>query len=110
MPLSWLFVLAVNAGLELHFSFWTTLISLENRLPFLWPTVATNLCSVVLALALVQLTSLKLGALVLAPALAGVAFNYWYWPIAGAARFNMTWWNFVFRPVIVPETVCGKPS
>lgn len=97
MPMPWLIVLTLNSMLELHFTFWTTLMSMENRLPFLWPTVITNACSLLLALALVQFTSLKLGALVLAPLLASGVFNYWYWAIAGAANLKTTWWNFVFR-------------
>lgn len=97
LPVPWLIVLAANSALEMHFSFWTTLMSMENKLPFLWPTVITNICSFLLALFLVWFTPYKMAALIVAPLLASSVFNYWYWPIQGANKLNTTWWKFVFR-------------
>jgi len=58
----------------MQFVTWSTLIATGNRLTYLWPTVATNILSLVLSLALVHFTSLGLGALVLGPLLAGLIF------------------------------------
>jgi hypothetical protein len=96
LPTGWLLALTLGSFLDLQFSTWTTLISTENRLPFLWPTVATNVLSLSLTLALVHFTSLGLGALVLGPLLAGSLFNYWYWPIYAARGMGTTFLRFLF--------------
>lgn len=96
LPVSWMTVLAVGTFLDLRFSTWGTLISTENRLPYLWPTVATNILSLTLSLILVHFTSLGLGALVLGPLLAGSLFNYWYWPIYAARGMGTTSLRFLF--------------
>jgi hypothetical protein len=83
---------------------------MENRLPFLWPTVITNVCSLMLAMALLQFTPLKMGALILAPLLAGIVFNYWHWAIAGPASVGTTWWRFVFASAVSVQTTACKPS
>ena len=89
----------LNSFFELHFSFWTTLLSMGNRIPSLWPTVATNILSLTLVFALLHFTSLGLGALVLSPFIAGCLFNYWYWLLPGARSLGTSWWRFVLcRP------------
>ncbi|MBI4325302.1 MAG: hypothetical protein HY674_08570 [Chloroflexi bacterium] len=99
MPQFWLSLLAANAFLESQFTMWTTLISTENRIPALWPTVATHLLSLTLVLSLLQCTSLGLGVFVVSPLLAGCLFNYWYWPIQGARSLQSGWLQFMFsRP------------
>lgn len=97
LPARWLFVLLAVTFLELQLTFWTTLYIAENRLPFLWPTFATNVLSALLAAGLLHFTSLGLGALVLAPLLAGMLFNVWYWPFAGARNLQTTLFRFTFR-------------
>lgn len=96
LPLTWLLLLALNAFFELNFNFWGTLISTENRLPFLWPTIATNAVSLILTLCLVHWTSLGIGALVLGPLISGSVFNYWYWSFAGARSVRTTLPGFIF--------------
>ena len=96
LPLSWLLVLMLGTFLDLQLNACTTLISMENRLPFLWPMVATNVLSLSLTLTLVHFTSLGLGALVLGPLLAGSLFNYWYWPFHAAHRMGTTLLRFLF--------------
>jgi hypothetical protein len=58
--------------------------------------VATNVLSLVLSLSLVYFTSLGLGALVLGPLLAGLLFNYWYWPMFAARGIRTTLFRFLF--------------
>jgi O-antigen/teichoic acid export membrane protein len=99
LPLPWLALLAFNAFLETQISIWGTLISTENRIPFLWPSVAANLLSFALSLTLIHTTSLGLGAFVLAPLLAHSLFNYWYWPLHAAHGIQTSWARFMFsRP------------
>jgi len=99
LPANWLYLLALTAFLELQFSFWTTLLSTENRIPSLWPTVATNVVALLLFVVLIRFTSLDFRALVLAPLLAGCLFSYWYWPLAGAKNLQTRWLRFTFsRP------------
>jgi hypothetical protein len=96
LPTGWLLALTLSSFLDLQFTTWTTLISMENRLPFLWPTVATNVLSLSLTLALVHFTSLGLGALVLGPLLAWSLFNYWYWPPFATRGMGTTLFRFLF--------------
>ena len=98
LPLPWLLVLVANCAMDVQFTFWTTLMSMQNRLPFLWPTLITNGLSLCLALGLLRFTDFGIGALVLAPLAAGALFNYWYWALAGAATMETTWRRFVFEP------------
>jgi hypothetical protein len=93
---SWLVVLMLYTFLEMQFSIWGTLMATGNRLTYLWPTVATNIFSLILSLALVHFTPLGLGALVLGPLLAGAVFNYWYWPPFAARGIGTTLFRFLF--------------
>jgi Na+-driven multidrug efflux pump len=96
LPAPWLQVLMLYAFLNMQFVMWSTLISTGNRLPQLWPTIATNVLSLALSLALVHFTTLGLGALVLGPLLAGIIFNYWYWPLFAARGIGTTLFHFIF--------------
>lgn len=80
LPLGWFSLFAMTAFLDMQLGFWTKVIFLGNRLPFLWPVILSNALSPILSLSLIYFTSLGLGALVLGPFLAGSLFNYWYWP------------------------------
>jgi O-antigen/teichoic acid export membrane protein len=84
LPTPWLALLMLAGFLELHFSMWGTLISTENRTPFVWPIVITNFASFLLVLALLRFTQLGLGAFVVAPIVTGWCCNYWRWPMEGA--------------------------
>jgi len=116
LPTGWLLLLALNTFLEMQFVFWGTLISTENRLPYLWPAVASNVLSLALTLLLIHFTALGLGSLGLAPLLAGSLFNYWYWLPAGAGSIQTRWFKFMFsRPLSTPvqsaacsNTGCGS--
>jgi hypothetical protein len=96
LPVGWLCLMTLDSFLLMQFSFWTTLILAQNRLPSLWPTVATNVLSFLISLNLVAFTSLDLGALVLGPLLAGILFNYWYWPPYSARCIGTTLFRFLF--------------
>jgi O-antigen/teichoic acid export membrane protein len=93
----WLCLMLAASFFEMHFSLWGTLISTENRTPFVWPIVITNCASLLLALALWRFTSLGLGAFVLAPFLTGLCCNYWRWPVEGARSLGTTWSRFMFQ-------------
>jgi O-antigen/teichoic acid export membrane protein len=95
LPLGWLILLTLYHFVELHLSFWVALISTENRIPFLWPGLATTAVSLGLAILLIHSTSLGIGALVLAPLLAGSLFNYWYWPLVGARSLDRGLFHFL---------------
>ena len=88
LPPVWLLALMLYSFLDMQFTIWTTLIATGNQLTYLWPTVATNVFSLILSLALVHFTQLGLGALVLGPLLAGSIFNYWYWPPYSAGELG----------------------
>jgi hypothetical protein len=96
LPAPWLQILMLYAFLNMQFVMWGTLIATGNRLSYLWPTVATNVLSLALSLALVHFTTLGLGALVLGPLLAGIIFNYWYWPLFAARGIGTTLFRFIF--------------
>jgi hypothetical protein len=95
LPQTWLLVQTLYFLLELHLSFWVVLILTENRVPFVWPGLATSVCSLGLALTLSHYTRLGIGALVLSPVIAGSLFNYWYWPRVGARALDGTFLGFL---------------
>ncbi len=106
----WLVLLAASALLDMTYMFWGTLLSVENRIPTLWATVATNLACLVLAFGLSRYTSIGVPSLVLAPFLSGIVFNFWYWPMAGARMLRTTWWRFMFSGPHVAEQDAGPSS
>jgi Na+-driven multidrug efflux pump len=106
---TWLVALMLGAFLDMQFVTWSTLIATGNRLTYLWPTVATNILSLVLSLALVHFTSLGLGALVLGPLLAGLIFNYWYWPLFAARGIETTLFRFLFLGPAQHRSSAPKP-
>jgi len=95
LPLLWLGLLALTVFLDSHFSVWGTLLSTGNVIPSLWPVVITNLSSLALSLSLIHFTSLGLGGLVLGPLIAGLVFNHWYWPLAGARSLHTSYRGFL---------------
>ncbi|HAV64085.1 MAG TPA: hypothetical protein DCY13_17180 [Verrucomicrobiales bacterium] len=88
LPLGLLLVIAVNQALELNFSFWTTLLAAENKIPSLWPAVVSNLCAVALACWLTAFERMGVAALVAAPLMVGIMFNYWYWMLRGMSSIH----------------------
>ncbi len=95
LPLLWMALLALNGLLEQHLSVWNTLIAMGNRLPMLWPSLATNAAALGLNLLFVSRPGAVPGVLALGPLLAGVAFNYWFWPRYGARTLGLGWLQFV---------------
>lgn len=96
LPIGWLAWLAFYSFMELYLGFWVSVISTENRIPFLWHAVASSLLSVSLSLILIHTASLGIGALVLAPLLAGSVLNYWYWSSASARSLKTHLFRFMF--------------
>ncbi len=96
LPIGWLALMMFNGFFDMQFVLWGTLLSMENRLPYLWPSLATNVLGLCLALGLVHFTSLGLGALVLGPLLAGILFNHWYWPPYAARSLGTTLTRLLF--------------
>lgn len=99
LPEGWMLLLALNTFLAMQFTFWGTLISTENRMPYIWPAVATNLASVVLAVSFIRFGGMGVGALVAAPLITGSLSIYWHWPIEGARSIRATLLAFTFRKI-----------
>lgn len=96
LPVTWLSCLMVAAFMDLLVSTCGSLIASGNRLPFLWPGVATNCLSLILSIGLLRFTSLGIAALVLGPLLAGFAFNYWFWPPYAIHGIKNSFFKFLF--------------
>ena len=96
LPPEWLALLAIGSFFDMHLGFWTTLIFIGNRLPFLWPVIAGNVLSLALSLTLIHFTPLGLGALVLGPLLARSFFNYWYWPLYACRSIGTNLFQLLF--------------
>ena len=96
LPVFLLSLLALNGLLELNCSFWNTLISTENRLPMVWPTLISNCISFVVVVILTKTTNLGLAVFVITPLCIGILFNYWKWPREGARSIGTTWFSFLF--------------
>lgn len=95
LPWLWMLLLASNGLLETHCSIWSTLISMWNELPMLWPTLAANAFGLLINLVLVYLPGAHPGLLVLGPLIAGVLYNYWRWPGYGARTLRLGWFEFL---------------
>ncbi len=95
LPRVWLTVMALYALLEMHYSFWTTLISTENRIPSLWAAVFTNLGSIGVSALLMQFMDIGIGAFVVGPLICGLLVNFWFWPRVGAATLRTRWIPFM---------------
>ena len=91
----WLVWLMLYFLLYSHYVTWGTLLATANDLSYMWPTVATNVLSLILSLLLVHFTGLGLGALVLGPLLAGIVFNFWYWPAYAARQIGISLLRFL---------------
>jgi hypothetical protein len=92
-------LLGLQVFLDMNYSLWGTLISTENRAPFTWPIILSNLSSFLLVLLLVSTTDLAVGAMVLAPLVVNSVCNYWRWPRDGARSIGTTWGRFLLtRP------------
>ncbi len=105
LSMGWLAVLMLYFFLYSQYVTWGTLMATANNLAYLWPTVATNVLSLILSLLLVYFTKLGLGALVLGPLLAGIVFNFWYWPAYAAREIGTTLFRFLF---FGPETKSSR--
>ena len=103
LPIVWLSLLALNSFLEITYSFWGTLISTENRTPFVRPIVIANITSFAIMLILVHTTRLGLAAFVLAPLVIGCFYNFWKWPHEGARSIGVSWLRFMLKG---PKSVC----
>jgi len=95
LPAFWFALLALNGLLEQNVSNWSTLIALGNRLPMLWPTLAASVAGLYLNLVLVGAPGTGASILALGPLLAGLVFNYWYWPRFGARTLGLSWLEFM---------------
>jgi hypothetical protein len=107
LPRAWLVLFAIYALLDMNVSFWTTLLSIENRIPSLWPVTFTQLAIVAVAALFVYPLHMGLKGLVLAPLICGALFNFWYWPMAGARTLGCGWFDFTFRSPARDRTTSG---
>jgi O-antigen/teichoic acid export membrane protein len=96
LPSHWFALLALLMFLEMQFSFWSGVIVTENRLPFLWPVVISNLVGLAMTVYFVKFANLGAGAFVLAPLVAGLLLNYWFWPIKAAQTMGTSLFRFLF--------------
>lgn len=110
LPPQWFVLLALGSFLDMHLSFWTTVIFVGNRLPFLWPVVAGNVLSLVLSLTLVHFSPLGLGSLVLGPLIAGSCFNYWYWPPYACRSIGTSLFRLLFTGTASKSAHCEQPA
>jgi hypothetical protein len=97
LPRVWLAVLAIYALLEMHYSFWTTLIATENRIPSMWAAVITNITSILVAALMMQFTEFGIGSFIVGPLVCGLAVNFWFWPKVGAETLRTRWFSFMAR-------------
>ena len=107
LPLKWMLGLMFSVFMEMQMSTCGTLIATGNRLPFIWPGIITNVCSMIFSLLLLRFTALGAGSFVLGPILSNSVFNYWYWPPFAARGLKTTLFRFLF---FGPEKVAGISS
>lgn len=98
LPRALLLLLLLDALGQLNFSLWTTLISTENRIPAVWPLVATHVAGVIMAAVLVFRFGWDVSALVITPPILGSLFNYWWWAREGTRVLRTTFPRFLVSP------------
>ena len=103
IPAGWFVLMATNSFMEMQFATWSTVISTENRLPSLWPTVISSAVTILLVWLLIDRGVAGYGPLVLGPLIVGCLFNYWYWGYKGARELGTTWAGFVFTRPDLPR-------
>ncbi len=97
LPRLWLCLLALNGLLEMNCMVWSTLISTENRLPMVWPTLISNAVTFLVIITLTQTTDLGLASFVIVPLSVGILFSYWKWPREGARSIGTSWLKFLLH-------------
>lgn len=97
LSLPWLGLLVLNTFFQMNFTFWTTLLWMQNRIPSFIPTIITQVAALGLLTLMITTTNLGVGAFILAPLVCGVIFNYWFWWLEGARMLKTTVPGFLFR-------------
>jgi hypothetical protein len=97
LPLPWLGLLVLNAFFQMSFTFWTTLLWMQNRIPSFIPTIITQIATLGLLTFLIAGTSMGAVAFIIAPLVCGVIFNYWFWWREGARMLKTTVPGFLFQ-------------
>jgi O-antigen/teichoic acid export membrane protein len=95
LPSPWFPLLLLNGWLEMHYVLWGTLLTTENRAPFMVPSLCTSLTSLLITIGLIHFSAWGSGPLVVGPLVAGCAFNYWYWPRAAARSVKSSWFRLM---------------
>jgi hypothetical protein len=95
--LPWLGLLVLNAFFQMSFTFWTTLLWMQNRIPSFIPTIITQIATLGLLTFLIARTRMGAVAFILAPLVCGAVFNYWFWWGEGARMLKTTVPGFLFR-------------
>jgi len=89
LPTMWFVIMLVHVFFEMQMNFWTTLVSLENRVRSM-PSVVVTSAMTVLGVAGFLFSGMQsYGALVIPPVLAYMVFHNWYWPWKGARTLGM---------------------
>jgi O-antigen/teichoic acid export membrane protein len=97
LPGLWLGLMVVNSFFQMSFTFWTTLLWMQNRIPSFIPTIVTQIATLALLAILVSRSHLGAAAFVVAPLICGAVFNYWFWWGEGARMLKTTVPGFLFR-------------
>jgi O-antigen/teichoic acid export membrane protein len=104
LPAPYFILLAVTAFFDMQFTFWTTVISTGNRIPFLRSSLVWSATTLIAYLVLVNLVGVDYLALVVSQLLAGSLFCYWFWPYAGIHSIRTTPTGFLLRRSDAPES------
>lgn len=75
-----IFVLFIASFLESQHSIMATVLTFENRIPFVMPAIISGLLIVLFALALLWFFDISLWAIILPQLIVQLAYNNWKWP------------------------------
>lgn len=95
-----LLLLAFDALGQMNFTLWTSLIATENRIPAVWPLVATHAAGWIVASILILGVGWGVETLALTPLVLGGLFNYWWWGREGAKVLGTHFLRFLFGPLV----------
>lgn len=89
-----------------------SLISTFNTLPYTKAFIITSVAAVVLSYLLTRITSLGIWALIIAPIIVSLAYNFWKWPSYVLKLYNVSLVSFVKSGLIfsvnILDTIISK--
>jgi O-antigen/teichoic acid export membrane protein len=95
LPQNLLLIFGLILFLEWNHSTFTSLISLENKIPFLWASIISGFAILLLSLLISLFFNFGILSIILSQGLIQLIFNNWYWPKYYLKKNNLSYLNMI---------------